>query len=146
MSDTLAGIRIIDLTHYVAGPYCTMLMADQGAEVIKVEGPEGDAVRRMGPPFEVDGFSAYFRSVNRNKKSVVLDLRNQDDKELFFELVKTADAVVDNFRFGVTQKLGITHLDLKKVRPNLITCSITAFGEDGPYRDRPAFDLILQAM
>jgi crotonobetainyl-CoA:carnitine CoA-transferase CaiB-like acyl-CoA transferase len=123
-----------------------MLMADLGAEVIKVEGPEGDAIRRMGPPFEPDGFSPYFRSINRNKKSVVLDLRLEEDKELLFELIRTADAVVDNFRYGVMQKLGLTHADLKQVKPDLITCSITAFGEDGPYRDRPAFDLILQAM
>jgi len=146
VSDTLDGIRIVDLTHYVAGPYCTMLMADMGAEVIKVEGPDGDMVRRMGPPFEPDGFSPYFRSVNRNKKSVVLDLRQAEEKELLFDLVRTADAVVDNFRFGVMQKLGLTHSELKKVKPDLVTCSITAFGEDGPYRDRPAFDLILQAM
>jgi formyl-CoA transferase/CoA:oxalate CoA-transferase len=146
MSDTLQGIRIVDLTHYVAGPYSTMLMADMGAEVIKVEGPEGDMVRRMGPPFEPDGFSPYFRSVNRNKKSVVLDLRQPEDKELLFELIRTADAVIDNFRYGVMQKLGLTHEDLKRVKPDLVTCSITAFGEEGPYRDRPAFDLILQAM
>jgi CoA:oxalate CoA-transferase len=146
VADTLEGIRIVDLTHYVAGPYATMLMADMGAEVIKVEGPEGDMVRKMGPPFEPSGFSPYFRAVNRNKKSVVLDLRQDSERELFFDLVRSADAVIDNFRYGVTQKLGVTHTELQKVKPDVITCSITAFGEDGPYRDRPAFDLILQAM
>lgn len=146
MSDTLAGVRIVDLTHYVAGPYMTMLMADLGAEVIKVEGPDGDVVRRLGPPFEPDGFSPYFRSVNRNKKSVVLDLKQDGDRQLLLDLVASADVVVDNFRYGVMQKLHITHEDLKKAKPDIITCSITAFGEDGPYRDRPAFDLILQAM
>jgi len=146
VSDTLAGVRIVDLTHYVAGPYMTMLMADLGAEVIKVEGPEGDVVRRLGPPFEPDGYSPYFRSVNRNKKSVVLDLKQDEDRELLFDLVATADVVVANFRYGVTRKLHVTHDDLKRVKPDIITCSITAFGEDGPYRDRPAFDLILQAM
>jgi len=146
MSDTLKGVRIVDLTHYVAGPYMTMLMADLGAEVIKVESPEGDVVRRLGPPFEPDGFSPYFRSVNRNKKSVILDLKQEAERELLFDLVASADAVVDNFRYGVMQKLGLTHHDLKRVKPDIITCSITAFGEDGPYRDRPAFDLILQAM
>lgn len=146
MSDTLAGIRILDLTHYLAGPYATMLLADNGAEVIKVESPEGDPIRKMGPPFEPDGFSPYFRAINRNKKSVVLDLRTSEGKTLLLELVKSADAVIDNFRFGVMQRLGLTHAELVKVKPDLITCSITAFGEDGPYRDRPAFDLILQAM
>jgi crotonobetainyl-CoA:carnitine CoA-transferase CaiB-like acyl-CoA transferase len=146
MSDTLEGIRIVDLTHYLAGPYATMLMADMGAEVIKVESPEGDPIRKMGPPFEPDGFSPYFRAINRNKRSVVLDLRNPEEKALLLELVKTADAVIDNFRYGVMQRLGLTHQELVKVKPDLITCSITAFGEDGPYRDLPAFDLILQAM
>lgn len=146
MTDTLAGVRIVDLTHYVAGPYATMLMADMGAEVVKVESPHGDVVRRMGPPFEADGFSPYFRAVNRNKKSVVLDLRQDQERELLFDLVRSADAVVDNFRYGVMQKLGLTHQDLSHVKPDIVTCSITAFGEDGPYRDRPAFDLILQAM
>lgn len=146
MTDTLSGIRIIDLTHYLAGPYATMQLADMGAEVIKVEGPEGDPMRKMGPPFEPDGFSAYFRAVNRNKKSVTLDLGAESDRELLMGLVRTADAVVDNFRYGVMQRLGLTHQHLAEVKPDLVTCSITAFGEEGPYRDRPAFDLILQAM
>src|SRR5690242_19584175 len=133
MSDTLDGIRILDLTHYVAGPYATMLLADMGAEVIKVEGPAGDPVRKLGPPFEPDGFSPYFRSVNRNKKSVVLDLREQEDRALLLELVKTSDAVIDNFRYGVMQKHRLTHEELTAVKPDIVTCSITAFGEEGPY-------------
>jgi len=146
MSDTLTGIRVVDLTHYLAGPYATMLLADMGAEVVKVESPDGDPIRKMGPPFEPDGFSPYFRAINRNKKSVVLDLRSDEGRVLLLELVRTADAVVDNFRYGVMQRLGLTHEELVKVKPDLITCSVTAFGEDGPYRDLPAFDLILQAM
>jgi crotonobetainyl-CoA:carnitine CoA-transferase CaiB-like acyl-CoA transferase len=130
----------------LAGPYATMLLADIGAEVIKVEGPEGDPIRKMGPPFETDGSSAYFRAVNRNKKSVMLDLRSANGRSAFLDLVRTADAVIDNYRSGVMERLRLTHKDLALVKPDLVTCSITAFGEDGPYRELPAFDLIVQAM
>ena len=130
----------------LAGPYGTMLLADMGAEVIKVEDPEqGDPIRTMGPPF-VNDESAYFLAVNRNKKSVTIDLRTDAGREIFFELVKTADAVVDNFRYGVMQRLGLTADALHRVKPELVSCSLTAFGSDGPYRDLPAFDLIVQAM
>ena len=146
MTQTLAGVRVVDLTRMLAGPYATMLLADMGAEVIKVEDPAGDPIRGMGPPFEADRSSAYFNAINRNKKSVVLDLREEGGRAHFFELVRTADAVVDNFRAGVMQRLGLTPDALRAVKPDLVTCSITAFGGDGPYRDLPAFDLILQAM
>lgn len=146
MSDTLAGIRVLDFTRMLAGPYATMLLADLGAEVIKVEEPTGDPIRRMGPPFEPDGRSAYFMAINRNKKSVVLDLRQERDRDRFLDLVRTADAVVDNFRPGVMERLGIGPARLRGVKPDLVTCSMSAFGSDGPYRDLPAFDLILQAM
>lgn len=146
MTQTLQGLRILDLTRMLAGPYATMLLADLGAEVIKVEDPGGDPMRRMGPPFEPDGTSPYFVAVNRNKKSVVLDLKSSEGRRLFLRLAATADAVVDNFRAGVTERLGISHAELSLVKPDLVTCSITAFGEKGPYRDLPAFDLVLQAM
>lgn len=147
MSDTLRGVRVLDLTRMLAGPYATMLLADMGAEVIKVEDPDGgDPMRRMGPPFEPDGRSAYFNAVNRNKKSVALDLRTAEGGARFLDLVRTADAVVDNFRAGVMMRMGLTHDALAAVKPDIVTCSMTAFGEDGPYRDLPAFDLILQAM
>lgn len=146
MSETLAGIRVLDLTRMLAGPYATMLLADMGAEVIKVEDPMGDPIRRMGPPFEPDGRSAYFMAVNRNKKSVVLDLRKEGDRARFFDLVRTADVVVDNFRAGVMERLGLTPARLQEAKPDLVSCSLTAFGGDGPYHDLPAFDLILQAM
>ncbi len=146
MTQTLAGVRVVDLTRMLAGPYATMLLADMGAEVIKVEDPQGDPIRGMGPPFEGDGSSAYFNSVNRSKKSVVLDLRDAAERERFFDLVRSADVVVDNFRAGVMGRLGLTPRALRAVKPDLVTCSITAFGADGPYRDLPAFDLILQAM
>src|SRR6266849_10864483 len=104
-----------------------MLLADMGAEIIKVESPDGDPMRAMGPPFEPDGFSAYFRSVNRNKKSVVLDLRTDEGHRAFLELVRTADAVIDNFRPGVMRRLGLTHSELVRIKPDIVTCSITAF-------------------
>jgi crotonobetainyl-CoA:carnitine CoA-transferase CaiB-like acyl-CoA transferase len=142
----LRGIRVLDLTRMLAGPYATMLLADLGAEVIKVEEPAGDPIRRMGPPFEADGRAAYFMAVNRNKKSVVLDLRKEGDRGRFLELVKTADVVIDNFRAGVIERLGVTAGVLRAARPDLVTCSMSAFGSDGPYRDLPAFDLVVQAM
>jgi len=146
VSDTLEGVRVVDLTRMLAGPYATMLLADMGAEVIKVEDPEqGDPIRTMGPPF-VNGESAYFLAVNRNKKSVTIDLRSEAGREVFFELVRTADAVVDNFRHGVMRRLGLTAEAMRAVKPDLVTCSLSAFGSDGPYRDLPAFDLIVQAM
>jgi CoA:oxalate CoA-transferase len=146
VTDTLRGIRVLDLTRMLAGPYATMLLADMGAEVIKVEDPAGDPIRRMGPPFEPDGRSAYFMAVNRNKRSVVLDLRSEPDRDRFLRLVGTADAVVDNFRPGVMERLRLTPEHLRAVKPDVVTCSLTAFGGDGPYRDLPAFDLVLQAM
>ena len=146
MSDTLAGIRVLDLSRMLAGPYGSMLLADMGAEVIKVEDPDGgDPIREMGPPF-VEGESAYFLAINRNKKSVSLDLKQDRGRELFLELVRASDVVYDNFRPGVTRRLGIDHDRLVEVRPGLVTCSVSAFGQDGPYRDLPAFDVILQAM
>ena len=146
MTQTLAGIRVLDLTRMLAGPYATMLLADMGAEVIKVEDPAGDPIRGMGPPFEADGSSACFNAINRNKKSVVLDLRTAAGRAHFFDLVRTADVVIDNFRAGVMERLGLTPDALRAAKPDLVTCSVTAFGGDGPYRDLPAFDLILQAM
>ena len=146
MTDTLRGFRIVDLTRMLAGPYATMLLADMGAEVIKVESQEGDPMRRMGPPFEPDGTSAYFAAVNRNKKSVVLDLREPRGHRQFLDLVGTADAVVDNFRPGVMERLRLTPEHLRAAKADLVTCSMTAFGGDGPYRELPAFDLVLQAM
>ncbi len=146
MADTLRGTRIVDLTRMLAGPYATMLLADMGAEVIKVEEPGGDPIRGMGPPFEADGGSAYFAAVNRNKKSVVLDLKAAVDHDRLLGLVGTADAVVDNFRAGVMESLGLGQGVLKAARPGLVTCSISAFGETGPYKDQTGFDLVLQAM
>jgi formyl-CoA transferase/CoA:oxalate CoA-transferase len=140
----LEGVRVLDLTRMLAGPYATMLLADLGAEVIKIEPPEGDDIRRTGPPF-VNGESAYFMAVNRNKKSVVLDLADPRGRDAFDRLARTADVVIDNFRPGVMERLGIAHDRLESLNPRLVLCSITSFGDDGPMRDRPAFDLVIQA-
>lgn len=142
----LAGVRVLDLTRMLAGPYGTMLLADLGAEVIKVEDPgEGDPIRRMGPPW-MAGESPYFLGINRNKKSVTLDLKEPRGRELFLRLVAVSDVVFDNFRPGVAERLGVDPESCRRARPDIITCSVSAFGADGPYRDLPAFDLILQAM
>jgi crotonobetainyl-CoA:carnitine CoA-transferase CaiB-like acyl-CoA transferase len=140
----LDGIRILDLTRMLAGPYATMILADLGAEVIKIEPPDGDDIRRVGPPF-VNGESAYFLAVNRGKKSVVLDLTTERDRARFDKLAATADVVIDNFRPGVLSSLGIDHPRLRTLNPKLVCCSLTSFGETGPMADLPAFDLILQA-
>jgi crotonobetainyl-CoA:carnitine CoA-transferase CaiB-like acyl-CoA transferase len=141
----LQGIRILDLTRMVAGAYCSMILADLGAEVIKVEQPGiGDDTRQWGPPF-INGESAYFLSVNRNKQSLTLDLRKEKAQEIFRGLVKQADVVMENFRTGTMEKFNLGYPDLKKIRPDLVYCSITGFGLSGPYKNRPGTDPILQA-
>ena len=146
MTQLLEGVTVLDLTRMLAGPYGSMLLADLGAEVIKVEDPAGgDPVRAMGPPF-LNGESAYFISINRNKKSLTLDLTQPRGREVFLRLVQTADVVLDNFRPGIPEKLGVDYPRLRRANPRIIACSISAFGQDGPYRSLPAFDLILQAM
>jgi formyl-CoA transferase/CoA:oxalate CoA-transferase len=130
----------------LAGPYGSMLLADLGAEVIKIEDPTGgDPMRGMGPPF-IDGESAYFLSINRNKKSVALDLERPEGRDVFLDLCRVSDVVWENFRPGVMARLGCAPDALRALNPRLIVCSISAFGQDGPYRDWPAFDLALQAM
>ena len=142
-----AGVRVLDLSRMLAGPYGSMLMADLGAEVIKVEDPEGgDPMRQMGPPFLPGGESAYFLSINRNKKSVALDLTRPAGRDVFLDMARAADVVWDNFRPGILDRLGLGHARLAEVNPRLVCCSLSAFGQEGPYRDWPAFDLALQAM
>ena len=146
MSDLLKGCKILDLTQMLAGPYGSMLLADMGAEVVKIENPEGgDGVRAMGPHF-IEGESAYFLSINRNKKSLALDLKTEEGRKIFYRLVEKFDVVFENFRVAAKEKLGLTPENLSKINPRIITVSITAYGKDGPYKDKPAFDLILQAM
>ncbi len=141
------GVRVLDLSRMLAGPYGSMLLADLGAEVIKVEEPDGgDPMRVMGPPFLPDGESAYFLAINRNKQSVALDLTKPAGRQVFLDLVAEADVVWENFRPGVMDRLGLAYAALAAVNPRLVMCSISAYGQDGPYRDWPAFDLALQAM
>lgn len=144
----LDGVRVLDLSRMLAGPYGSMLLADLGAEVIKIEEPRGgDPMRAMGPPFlGAARESAYFLSINRNKKSVVLDLEAPEGQQVFHDLCRRADVVWENFRPGVMARLGCAPETLRRINPRLIVCSISAFGQDGPYREWPAFDLALQAM
>jgi len=142
-----AGVRVLDLSRMLAGPYGSMLLADLGAEVIKVEDPDGgDPMRTMGPPYLPDGDSPYFLAINRNKKSVVIDLTRDDGRAVLLDLVREADVVWHNFRPGIMEKLGCGYAKLAAVNPRVIMCSISAYGQDGPYREYPAFDLALQAM
>ena len=141
------GVRVLDLSRMLAGPYGSMLLADLGAEVIKIEDPDGgDPMRVMGPPFLPDGESAYFLAINRNKKSVALDLSRDAGREVFHDLVRRADVVWENFRPGVMERLGCAYSKLWSLNQRVIVCSISAYGQEGPYRDWPAFDLALQAM
>lgn len=143
----LDGVRVLDLSRMLAGPYGSMLLADMGAEVVKVEDPDGgDPMRVMGPPFLPDGDSAYFLAVNRNKKSVAIDLATAEGRAVFHDLVRRADVVWENFRPGVMERLGCGYGALSALNPALVMCSISAYGQEGPYRDWPAFDLALQAM
>jgi CoA:oxalate CoA-transferase len=141
----LAGLRLLDLTHFLAGPYCTQLLADLGADVIKVESPAGDLSRTL-PPHFVAGESAYYLAINRNKRSVVLDLKSDQGKRVLKRLARHADVVVESYRPGVLDRLGVGHDELSSENPQLVWCSITGFGQDGPYRDRPAYDMIVQAV
>ncbi|MGI5861499.1 MAG: CaiB/BaiF CoA transferase family protein [Myxococcales bacterium] len=145
MSGPLEGVVALDLTRVLAGPFCTMMLADMGAEVIKVERPEGGDDSRAFGPF-VGGESAYFMSVNRGKKSVTLDLKKPRGKELLIELAKKADVLVENFKPGVMKKLGLSYEQLREHNPRLIYAASTGFGQTGPYSARPAYDLVIQGM
>jgi CoA:oxalate CoA-transferase len=141
----LFGIRVLDLTQFLSGPYCTQILSDLGADVLKVESPEGDLARQI-PPHFVGGDSVYFLALNRGKKSIAVDLKSTDAQRLVCDLVEAHDIVVENFRPGVLARLGISAEVLRKKKPSLIWCSISGFGQDGPYRDKPAYDMIVQAM
>ncbi len=141
----LAGLRVLDLTRMLAGPYGTLILADLGADVIKIEEPRiGDPTRRNIPMVEDE--STYFMSVNRGKRSVVMDLKQQADRDNFLKLVATADVVVENYRPGVMKRLGLSFDDLKAVKPDIILCSISGYGQTGPLKDKISFDLVNQAM
>jgi crotonobetainyl-CoA:carnitine CoA-transferase CaiB-like acyl-CoA transferase len=141
----LSGVRVIDLTRAMAGPFCTMMLADLGAEIIKVEPPPaGDETRSWGPPF-IDKESTYFLSVNRNKKSIVVDLRKEKGLEIVKRLAKKSHVLVENYRPGTTEKLGINYEKLREINPSLIYCSISGFGQSGPSREKPGYDIIALA-
>jgi crotonobetainyl-CoA:carnitine CoA-transferase CaiB-like acyl-CoA transferase len=140
----LSGIRVVDLSSFLPGPYLTSAMADHGAEVIKVESPSGDPGRNIGKP---DGDSTvFFRNVNRGKKSIVLDLKQDGDRETLLKLCETADVVVESFRPGVVTRLGVDYEAIKARNPGIVYCAISAFGQEGPYLRRPAHDLAIEAM
>tara|TARA_E500000081_G_scaffold137283_1_gene151804 strand:- start:125 stop:1333 length:1209 start_codon:yes stop_codon:yes gene_type:complete len=145
----LNGVKVIDLTHMLAGPYAGMVLADLGAEVVKVE-PLGSGEMTRGllkndPDYSFKNFGAYFLTLNRNKKSVSIDLKNKKGLEVFYDLVRSADIVLNNFSAGVVSKLKIDFENLSAINPKIITCSITGFGETGPHSTRPAYDQIVQA-
>ena len=144
MTLALEDVTVLDLSHALAGPFATTMLADYGANVIKTEPPEGEMARAWGPPF-YGRETAYFVNLNRNKKSVTIDLKHPDGKALFFRLLDTADVVVENLRVGTVAKLGIDYARARERQPRVIFCSISGFGQDGPYRDRAALDLIVQA-
>lgn len=146
----LEHITVLDLTHMLSGPYGTMLLTDLGARTIKVEPPaSGEGTRRLlehDPDYARGGMGAYFLTLNRNKQSVCIDLKNPQGREVFLDLVRQADVVFDNFSVGVPRRLGIDHDSLAAVNPRIVTCSVTGFGETGPDTQRPAFDQVVQAM
>ncbi len=141
----LAGVRVLDLTIFLSGPFGTQILGDLGAEVIKLESPDGDPTRHL-PPYFVADDSAYYLSINRNKHSIALDLKQPEGRALARRLALSCDVVVENFRPGVIDRLGLSYDDLAAEKPALIWCSISGFGQDGPYRDRPAYDMIVQAL
>jgi CoA:oxalate CoA-transferase len=149
MSKPLEGVTILDLTHMLSGPYAGMILADLGADAIKVEPLKGEGTRGLlatDPRNSFKGMGAYFLTLNRNKRSVCLDLKSEQGLEVFYDLVRQADVVLDNFSAGVPTKLKIDFAHLSKINPKIITCSISGFGKDGPNFQRPAFDQVVQGI
>jgi crotonobetainyl-CoA:carnitine CoA-transferase CaiB-like acyl-CoA transferase len=142
---SLQGIRVLDLSRVLAGPYCTMVLGDLGADVIKVEPPEGDETRAWGPPF-AEGESAYFLCVNRNKRGIVINLKTDEGKKILRDLALQSDVLVENFRPGTLEKFGLDFATLHELNPRLIYCSITGFGQTGSMRDKPGYDFMIQAL
>ncbi|WP_169567342.1 CaiB/BaiF CoA transferase family protein [Sneathiella limimaris] len=142
----LSGLKVIDLSRVLGGPFCTQILADHGAEVIKIDPPQGDETRTWGPPFNADGLSAYFSGANRNKRSIALDIRKEEGKEILLKLLEDADILVENFKTGSMEKWGLGYDEvLAKKYPTLIHCRVTGFGADGPFGGFPGYDAVLQA-
>lgn len=148
MNKALKNIRILDLTHMLSGPYGAMILADLGAETIKIEPLQGEGTRKLlerDPNNSLDGMGAYYITLNRNKKSVALNLKDEKGLAVFYDLVRKADVVISNFGVGVPERLKIDYATLKEINPRIITCCVTGFGSDGPNAKRPAFDQVAQA-
>ncbi len=145
MNGPLAGIRILEIGHVLAGPYCGLLLADLGADVVKIEPPGGDIARRISPHY-IGPHNAYFASLNRDKRSVVIDLGTSEGQRQLAGLARTARALVTNLRPAAIRKLGLTYAALREVNPKLVCVALTGFGLDSPYADRPAYDYVIQAM
>lgn len=146
MPGALQNIKVLDLSRVLAGPYCTMILGDLGAEVIKVEAPGGsDETRKWGPPFQ-NGVSAYYLCANRNKKSITVDLKSDEGVEVIKSLVSESDVIINNFKSGTMKRFGLDYDTLAEINPGIVYCSITGFGENGPYKDFPGYDFIIQAM
>ena len=141
----LHGIRVLDLSRVLAGPYCTMVLGDLGADVIKVESPEGDETRGWGPPFAA-GESAYYLCVNRNKRGIVADFKTAEGRDLLHGLIRRCDVLVENFRPGSLARFALDFESVSAINPSLIYCSITGFGQTGPLREKPGYDFMIQAM
>jgi len=153
MSSPLSHIRVLDLSRQLAGPWSAQMLADFGADVIKVERPTvGDDMRHYGPPWvkDSDGNDTdecpFFLAANRGKRSVTIDIGSKEGQELIRRMVAYCDVVIENYRVGTLQRYGLGYEDLKKIKPSLVYCSITGFGQDGPYKDRAGYDSVLQAM
>ncbi|MCH7786476.1 MAG: CoA transferase [Chloroflexi bacterium] len=146
MALPLEGMKVLDFTQIMAGPFCTMLLADMGADVVKVEKPGGgDDTRRMGPPF-LNGESAAFLGINRNKRSIILNIKDEQGVGVAHRMAKEADVLIQNFRPGTLERIGLGYQDMQKLNPALIYCNISGFGNTGPYKDRGGFDLVAQGM
>ena len=146
MSGALEGLKVIDLSRVLGGPYCGQMLADHGAEVIKIEPPQGDETRLWGPPFDAEGISAYFSGINRNKRTIALDLSRPGGRDVLLKLLETADVLIDNFKTGTMEKWGMGYADtLSKKFPRLVHARISGFGEDGPLGGFPGYDAMVQA-
>ena len=146
MKKALEGIKVVDLTSALSGPFCTMMLADYGADVLKIEPLHGDQCRTWGPIDEKSGESGFYCYVNRNKKGATLNLKSEKGKQMFYDLVKDADILVENYRGGVTKKLGIDYETVKKINPSIIYASCSGFGQYGPLTHRACYDIVAQAM
>lgn len=149
MAKPISSVRILDLTHMLSGPYASMILADLGAETIKVEPLKGEGTRQLlasHPEYSLDGMGAYYLTLNRNKQSVAIDLKSPAGREIFHDLVRKADVVISNFGVGVPERLKMDYATLSAINPAIITCTVTGFGSDGPRPNRPAYDQVAQAM